>query len=260
MTGTPNMRALGRRFGKNFNSVASALRALTHKQLIDLTIKGKIEVEISSELSSVELSSKKIIVVRSYSGTQQGFIGTSDSEVLVCIDITIDNEILVAKMTREIISRVQRLRKKAGVVPTDQVEVFYDTYDSETLKNIFNNNIILEKCQIILLPILFAPDYRLPLAVDNNCIDEHKLSLQLFQQDFAIHGDALAAMGVPPSIIRATELFIGSRISANLEKELIKDHLIVNICNRDIKLELGKTIFKSVHEAVAAGLTYNYRK
>ena len=47
-----------------------------------------------------------------------------DGEVLVVMDLRPDQELLAAGAAREVVNRVQRLRKKAGLVATDTVEVF----------------------------------------------------------------------------------------------------------------------------------------
>jgi isoleucyl-tRNA synthetase len=48
-----------------------------------------------------------------------------DGEVLVVLNLEVDSELAAAGVAREVVNRFQKLRKKAGLVVTDTVEVFY---------------------------------------------------------------------------------------------------------------------------------------
>lgn len=50
-----------------------------------------------------------------------------DGELLVALDLRADDSLAEAGLARELVNRVQKLRKKAGLVASDAVEVFIDT-------------------------------------------------------------------------------------------------------------------------------------
>ena len=55
-----------------------------------------------------------------------------DGEVLAVLDLGTDESLVEAGLAREVINRVQKLRKKAGLVATDVVDVYLDTHQHTT--------------------------------------------------------------------------------------------------------------------------------
>lgn len=55
-----------------------------------------------------------------------------DGEVLVVLNLEVDSELAAAGVAREVVNRFQKLRKKAGLVVTDTVEVFYSPLSSSS--------------------------------------------------------------------------------------------------------------------------------
>ncbi|XP_020597430.1 isoleucine--tRNA ligase, cytoplasmic-like [Phalaenopsis equestris] len=56
-----------------------------------------------------------------------------DGDVLVILDLRADESLYEAGIAREVINRVQKLRKKAGLEPTDFVEFFYESLDEDKI-------------------------------------------------------------------------------------------------------------------------------
>jgi len=68
-----------------------------------------------------------------------------DGEVLVVLDLRPDESLLEAGVAREVVNRAQKLRKKAGLEPTDTVEIFYNVHkdvsdsDPSVLQRVFES-------------------------------------------------------------------------------------------------------------------------
>lgn len=64
-----------------------------------------------------------------------------DKEVIALLDTVLDTELMNEGLARELMNRIQRLRKKAELVPTDQVEYLYQVTEDpgDELKNAFEN-------------------------------------------------------------------------------------------------------------------------
>lgn len=118
----PDHKLLGLRLKQDFKKVTLAIKALTDNEINEIVKNGygiianhKIELnEIRLIFKSDDLNTSKYEV-------------HSDNDVLVLLDTTPDSSMQDEGTAREIINRVQKLRKKAHLVPTDEIKVFYET-------------------------------------------------------------------------------------------------------------------------------------
>lgn len=79
--------------------------------------------------------------IKPSSATLSKFEAKVDSEVLILLDINMYPELLVQRITREVINRVQKLRKKAGLEITDVVSMQYHIIkDSIGLESALHTN------------------------------------------------------------------------------------------------------------------------
>lgn len=112
---------LGKKLRKDMGRVKKALPNVTSDQVKDYAASGKIVVD------GIELIEGDLIVrrgVKEDESTKNSEINT-DNDVLTILDCEIYPELKSEGLAREIINRVQRLRKKAGLVPTDDVKMEY---------------------------------------------------------------------------------------------------------------------------------------
>jgi isoleucyl-tRNA synthetase len=112
---------LGKKLKKDVGKVKKALPDLTTHEVRTFLETGKITV------AGIELISDDLIVRRSLkeSDASKNQEFNTDSDVLVIQDVELHPELAQQGLAREIINRVQRLRKKAGLVPTDDVGMEY---------------------------------------------------------------------------------------------------------------------------------------
>lgn len=112
---------LGKKLRKDMGRVKKALPSVTSDQVKDYAASGKILVD------GIELVEGDLFVrrgVKEDDSTQDSEVNT-DNDVLTILDCKIYPELKSEGLAREIINRVQRLRKKAGLVPTDDVKMEY---------------------------------------------------------------------------------------------------------------------------------------
>lgn len=112
---------LGRKLRNNLGKVKSALPDLSSDDVRAYTQTGRVTV------AGIELVEGDLIVQRYIELPEgQGAYAThTDNDVVVRLDIQVHPELAVEWQAREFISRVQKLRKKAGLQATDDVEVYY---------------------------------------------------------------------------------------------------------------------------------------
>nr|WCZ58604.1 isoleucyl-tRNA synthetase [Andalucia godoyi] len=124
LTVSPDPKALGRKLGKKLAAVTSALVALSASQVEQFHKSGSIIVE------GEEIKIDEVSVVRKPKPGMEKYEAQSNGDVVVLLDVRQDAELLKMKAARELASRVQQLRKKLGLVVTDEIEVYYSAQDS----------------------------------------------------------------------------------------------------------------------------------
>lgn len=118
----PDHKILGLRLKQDFKNVTAAIKALTDVQINEIVSKGFGEIcGHKIELSEIRL------IFKSDNLATNKYEVHSDNDVLVLLDTTPDDSMQDEGTAREIINRVQKLRKKAHLVPTDDIKVFYET-------------------------------------------------------------------------------------------------------------------------------------
>ncbi|KXS21576.1 hypothetical protein M427DRAFT_142059 [Gonapodya prolifera JEL478] len=118
----PDSKALGQRLRGAFREVDKALKTLTSAQIKAFMETGSITV------AGAELSASDLTVTREFdpaSGLSHYAPGT-DKEALILLDVTLDSSLEKEGLAREIMNRVQRMRKEAGLNPTDAVEYYWE--------------------------------------------------------------------------------------------------------------------------------------
>jgi len=113
----PDFQLLGKKLRGDLKKVSAAIPMLTADQIQQFLQAGQITLE-GHVITSVELQ-----VTREFSGDASKYEAAWDSNLLVVLDLQVDEQMRQQGTAREVINRIQRLRKKAGVHPTDPIEV-----------------------------------------------------------------------------------------------------------------------------------------
>lgn len=118
---TADWPVLGKKLKKDMGKVKKALPGITSEQVKEYQASGKLLVD------GIELVEGDLVVRRGIKEDDKSKKSetNTDSEVLTILDCEIYPELKSEGVAREIINRVQRLRKKAGLVPTDDVKMEY---------------------------------------------------------------------------------------------------------------------------------------
>ncbi|XP_020662256.2 isoleucine--tRNA ligase, cytoplasmic [Pogona vitticeps] len=118
----PDHMVLGKRLKGAFKSVMAAIKELTSEQLEEFQKTGTIMV------NGHELHEEDLRLMYTFDQTVAGsaqFEAHSDFQVLVLLDVTPDQSMVDEGVAREVINRIQKLRKKRNLVPTDEITVYY---------------------------------------------------------------------------------------------------------------------------------------
>ena len=119
----PNWQALGRRLGKAMGPVGAAIKGLSTEALQVLQRDGSIEVQ-GQHVSTDDV--KILWDFKLPEGRAEGETDAmGDGDLIVLLDLAEDDSLAEEGLAREFINRVQKLRKKAGLDPSDAIEVFF---------------------------------------------------------------------------------------------------------------------------------------
>ena len=121
-----NFRSLGKRFGKATPLAAQAIAALTSDALVAFERGEPVAISVNGE--SHELAADDLTVVRRASGT---LVVKEEGGFFAAIDPTVTPELRREGLARELVSRIQRMRKEAGFAVSDRI-VVHVAGDAET--------------------------------------------------------------------------------------------------------------------------------
>lgn len=130
----PNFKVLGPRFGKDMKLVAGKIAQFTSEDIKKIEQKGVLEVEINGKnttlgLADVEITSQDI----------EGWLVANEGSLTVALDVTISDELKGEGIARELVNRIQNLRKDSGFEVTDRIDV--KLQKDENLVNAVQTNI-----------------------------------------------------------------------------------------------------------------------
>jgi isoleucyl-tRNA synthetase len=114
----PNFKALGPRFGKDMGLIAKEIQGFSAAQINQLDKEGNIDIVIAGNsiilsLEEVEISSQDI----------EGWLVANSNGITVALDITISEELKEEGIARELVNRIQNIRKDSGFEVTDKIKV-----------------------------------------------------------------------------------------------------------------------------------------
>lgn len=114
----PNFRKLGPRFGKDMKQVVSAINQMDAQAINVVEAKGEIDVEINGEM--IILKADEVEVV---SEDIEGWLVASSGDLTVALDIEVDEELKNEGIARELVNRIQNLRKDSNLEVTDHIDL-----------------------------------------------------------------------------------------------------------------------------------------
>lgn len=125
----PDFSVLGKRLGKSMGIVAKEVKAMSQESILAFESAG--EVVIANQC----LKRSDIKVLRDFKcpdgKTETEIDAAGDGDVLVILDLQHDESLFEAGTAREIVNRIQKLRKKVALEPTDTVEVYFQSLDDD---------------------------------------------------------------------------------------------------------------------------------
>jgi isoleucyl-tRNA synthetase len=117
----PDNKVLGPRFGKRFPALRAALAALDPMTAVQ-RLRAELPLGLEVEGEKVELAPEEVLVREE---PQEGLVVASERGVTVAMDVVLTSDLVAEGLAREVVRRVQNLRKEAGFNLDDRIITTY---------------------------------------------------------------------------------------------------------------------------------------
>jgi len=114
----PNFRVLGKKVGKMMKDVAKAVAGMTAEDVATLESTGAFPLSVNGE--TVDLTLEDVTIATE---DVPGWKVATDGELTVALDVTVTPELAKEGLARELVNRIQNLRKDQGFEVTDRIRV-----------------------------------------------------------------------------------------------------------------------------------------
>ena len=146
----PNFRTLGPKFGKQMKDIAAVINDFTQQDIQAFERQGTKEITLAGQtltldLTDVEITSQDI---------EGWLVASSSTGLVVALDATITDELRAEGIARELVNRIQNIRKDTGLEVTDRIRVLLQQQD--TLEQAVRANETYIKEETLANEILFA--------------------------------------------------------------------------------------------------------
>ena len=146
----PNFRTLGPKFGKQMKDIAAVINDFTQQDIQAFERQGTKEITLAGQtltldLTDVEITSQDI---------EGWLVASSSTGLVVALDATITDELRAEGIARELVNRIQNLRKDTGLEVTDRIRILLQQQD--TLEKSVSANEAYIKAETLANEILFA--------------------------------------------------------------------------------------------------------
>ena len=120
----PNFKTLGPRYGKYMKQIAALVATFDQQRIAEIETSEKLVLEVAGEQLEVTREDFEIT-----SEDMPGWLVASEGKLTVALDITVTDELRREGVARELINRIQNLRKDSGLEVTDKIAVEVEALD-----------------------------------------------------------------------------------------------------------------------------------
>ena len=123
----PNFKTLGKRLGKNMKAAAAAINEFSQEDIARIEKTNSYQLKLDEEVFDLtmvdfEISSEDI----------PGWLVASDGDLTVALDITLTDRLMAEGVARELVNRIQNIRKNKDFNVTDKIVVVLQSHEAIT--------------------------------------------------------------------------------------------------------------------------------
>ena len=159
-----NFRTMGKKFGKLMKGIAASMSSLSQEEIALLEETGNISILVDGQDITVNASDVEII-----SEDIPGWLVSNEGNLTVALEVELSEELRKEGVARELINRIQNMRKEAGLEITDRIKVFISPCDlSDEAVASYNEYI---KGQVLADAILLEENNGTKIEFDGFCLN-----------------------------------------------------------------------------------------
>ena len=113
-----NFKILGKKFGALMKQVAAAVTAMSQEQIAELESAGRLTLDLDGTPAEIEAGEVEI-----YSEDIPGWVVANEGVLTVALDVTVTEELRREGIARELVSKIQNIRKSSGFEISDRIAV-----------------------------------------------------------------------------------------------------------------------------------------
>jgi isoleucyl-tRNA synthetase len=114
----PDFKKLGPRYGKIMKDLAVAIAGLSQESILELEEKERLEISVAGQTAEITTNDVEII-----SEDIPGWLVANDGKLTVALDITVTEDLKKEGIARELVNRIQNIRKSNGFEIVDKINV-----------------------------------------------------------------------------------------------------------------------------------------
>ncbi|CAN0926680.1 Isoleucine--tRNA ligase, cytoplasmic [Linum grandiflorum] len=250
----PEFSVLGKRLGRDMGVVSKEIKSMSQKDILDFMKTGEVTIQ------SHVLRSDDIKVLRDFRRpdglTDKEIDAAGDGDVLVILDLRPDESLFEAGLAREVVNRIQKLRKKIALEPTDAVEVYIGSLDNNKtkLESALNSQELYIRNAIgsPLLPSSAIPSHAVVIGEENfHGISGLSFTIYLTRPTLVFKSDACAELYQGNTrFAQMLQVYLLSRDHSNLKSEFQQGNGKIKVDSIEnlpaVELTLEKQVYLSV--------------
>ena len=113
-----NFKIMGKKFGPLMKQVAAAVATMTQEQIAELETAGRLTLDLNGTPAEIEAGEVEI-----YSEDIPGWVVANEGVLTVALDVTVTDELRREGIARELVSKIQNIRKSSGFEISDRIAV-----------------------------------------------------------------------------------------------------------------------------------------
>jgi len=166
----PDFKKLGPRYGKVMKALAAAIQAMTQDEIATFEREGAFVFPIDGNACTVLTDDVEII-----SEDIPGWLVANEGRLTIALDITVTDELRREGLARELVNRLQNLRKSSGLeitdhiritlAPTKEMDGVLEAYGDYIRRQVLADAIATTECSADMTELEFD-DFRLPVKIE----------------------------------------------------------------------------------------------
>lgn len=250
----PDFSVLGKRLGRSMGVVAKEVKAMSQEDILAFEKSG----EVTIATHCLQLADIKVVreFKRPDGVTEKEIDAAGDGDVLVILDLRPDESLFEAGVAREVVNRIQKLRKKIALEPTDVVEVYFESLDEDksVSQQVLNSqeHYIRDAIGSPLLPSSTLPSHAVIIGEESfHGISNLSFKISLTRPALVFNSDSILAFySGNTKFLQGLQIYLLSRDHSNLKSEfqLGNGKIMVDCIENQppVNLVLGEHVFLSV--------------